>query len=425
MTNENNLSYFFIFKEKKWFLFSIVLIIILSLVEANGQGDFHIFLSASKDLIEKENIYTNNYNQYYHYFYDLSFALILYPLTFLPIYFAKLIWLLFNGFLLFRIWKLIRAYLPQDAFTKKGEVLVTILSFVFVLRVLQANLHLAQLTIFILFLTLEAIHQIQVKKRHYLGGFLLAWGICIKLLPIVFIPYLIFRAEWKGLLFTTINCLFILFIPVLFIGIDFNFFLLNERWKLINPSNKQHILDTEERSFHSLTTLISTLFYQNTGEQFVLSYKRNIAELSIDQIAKVILIVRLIFVGFTLYFLNSLPFREARSRIQSLYEISYICSIIPLIFPHQQHYAFFFILPSVVYLFYYYNHRFIRLKMGGKISKWVFIVLISISYLALNCHLLLGSYREIYDHFKILTYGAILLILILGFCRPKFIEISK
>lgn len=411
--------------KKPWLLIVSLIIILFSVVEANGYGDFHIFLSASKDLIEKENIYLKIYNGYYNYYYDLSFALVLYPLTFLPIYFAKLIWLLLNGFLLLRIWKLIRAYLPKDAFSKKGELVFTILSFVFVLRVLHANLHLAQLTIFILFLTLEAIHQIQVKNRKYVGSILLSWGICIKLLPIVFIPYLIYRAEWRASLFTVLNTIIILLIPVLFIGFDFNFFLLNERWKLINPNNKHHILDTDERSFHSLTTLISTLFYPYTEDNFALSYKRNIAHLTIDQIAKIILIVRLIFVGFTLYFLNSLPFRKALSPIQNLFEIAYICAIIPLIFPHQQHYAFIFILPAVVYLFYYYNQRFIVLKTGTNTSKWVFVVLISTCYLALNCHLLLGSFKEIYDHYKVLTYGAILLILILGFCRPKFIEKTK
>lgn len=408
--------------KRPWFILVCVLLIIVSIIEANGYGDFYIFLSASKDLIEQKNIYTINYNNYYHYFYDLSFALILYPLTFLPVYFAKLIWLLFNCFLLIRIWKLIKSYLPENSFSKKGEIIFTIISFVFVLRVLHANLHLSQLTIFILYLTLESLHQIQIKKRNFLGGFLLAWGICIKLMPIVFIPYLLFRSEWKGTIYTIFNILIIVLIPVIFVGIDFNFYLLNERWKLINPNKKQHILDTEERSFHSLTTLVSTLFYQNTGEQFVLNYKRNIAELSIEQISKVILIVRLIFVGLTLYFLNSFPFKPSTSRVQSLYEIGYICAIIPLIFPHQQHYAFFFILPAVAYLFYYYHQRFVLHKSGTKTAKWIFIIFLILSYFALNCHLLLGSYREIYDHFKILTYGAILLILILGFCKPKYIQ---
>lgn len=422
MIKDNNLSYFYFLKQKKWLLLTLFLIFVFSIIEAKGYGDFHIFLSASRDLIDKENIYTNSYNQYYHYFYDLSFALILYPLTFLPIFYAKLIWLLLNGVFVIRIWKLVRSYFPMDTFTKKGEILFTLLSFVFVLRVLHANFHLAQLTVFILYLTLEALYQIQVKNRNYLGGFLLAWGICIKLMPIVFIPYLLYRSEWKSLIFTILNSFLILLFPVLLIGFDFNIFLLSERWKLINPTNKQHILDTEERSFHSLTTLISTLFYQNTGEQFVLPYKRNITELSIEQISKIILVVRLIFAGFTLFFLNSLPFKKSTSKIKNLYEIAYICSIIPLIFPHQQHYAFFFIFPAVVYLFYYYHQRFNILKIGKKSSKWIFIACLSISFLALNCHLLLGSFREIYDHFKVLTYGAILLILILGFCRPKFIE---
>jgi len=45
-------------------------------------------------------------------------------------------------------------------------------------------------------------------------------------------------------------------------------------------------------------------------------------------------------------------------------------------------------------------------------------------FFLLSSDLLLGEYREIYDHFKTLTYGVLLLIPLLFFWRPKKINLG-
>lgn len=403
---------------KKYWLQLLLLIgvCILCLIEAQGKGDFYIFLSASRDMLEGKNIYTIKYNEWYHYYYDTFFALLIAPLQILPLYLAKVIWLFANVWFTYRIWKIFTYYLPINEFSQKTKKLFTTLCFLFVFGLWQRNMHLAQMTIFLLFLSLEGLFQIQ-HKRTTLGSLLIAIGISIKLLPLLLIPYLIYRSEWKATLLVILGLLIVLFLPSLIIGFDYNLFLLNERWAIINPMNSEHVLDVSERSFHSLTTLLSTLLVENASNSYTLDLKRNIANISLEQLKIVITVVRLTFIVFTLYFLNSLPFTRAKNKLQSFYEISYIFLAIPLIFPHQQHYAFFFTFPAITYiLFYLFNHQFLN---ENQFKKHVIITSLSLIFFLLNSHFILGTFRNYYDHYKTLTYGVLMLIPFLFFFKPS------
>lgn len=410
------------FRNKWLYYFGGLIILIIILFEARGKGDFNIFISASRDLLLHKNIYQIQYNEWYHYYYDILFVLILSPFTYLPLYIVKLIWLILNVFFVYRIWKILIDWLPISLLSKNSKILFILLSFVFILRFLRDNFHLAQVTIFILYLTLEGLFFIN-NKRIITGSILLALGINIKLLPIVFIPYLIYRKEWKSILYTIGFIILFLFLPTVFIGYDYNKLLLVERWQLINPMNQAHILDTSERSFHSLTTLLATLLVKDCGDWHALTLKRNIADISIENLNIVINIVRGVLILFTLYFLRTIPFKNTTIKLQKLYEISYLCLIIPLIFPHQQHYAFFFIFPASTYLLFYlvylfFNKESYKTTKHFRVKKITLIVFISIVYFLTNSHFILGEFNNIYDHYKTLTYGALILMTLLAICNP-------
>jgi hypothetical protein len=278
------------------------------------------------------------------------------------------------------------------------------------------------MTIFILYLTLEGLLLIN-NNRTIAGSLLIALGIDIKILPIVIIPYLIYRNQWTAFLYTICFIIVLLFFPAIFIGFDYNNFLLSERWHLINPMNQEHILDTSERSFHSLTTLLTTLFVKNCGDTYSLPLKRNIADISIENLNIVINTVRGALILFTLYFLRTMPFKSTASKIKKLYEVSYLCLIIPLIFPHQQHYAFFFIFPASTYLLFYLVFIFLN-KNNQSTDKYFntkkisLIVILSIIYFLTNSHFILGQFNNLYDHYKTLTYGTLILMILLAFCKP-------
>ena len=411
--------------KKRWpYYLSGVIIFIIILYEAQGNdGDFKIFISASRDLLLGNNIYKIQYNNWYHYYYDILFALILVPFTYLPLYVVKIIWLILNVFFVYRIWQILLGWLPLSLLEKNSRRWLFILSFIFILSFLRDNFYHAQVTIFILYLTLEGLYLINTNRR-IAGSMLLAFGIDMKLLPLVMIPYLIYKKDWKSTLYILGFVVIFLSLPIAFIGYDFNKFLLLERWQLINPMNHEQILDTAERSFHSLTTLLSTLLVKDCGDMQVLPLKRNIADISIESLNLVINIVRAFFVLLTLYFLRKKPFVPTTNNLQRLYEISYLCLIIPLIFPHQQHYAFFFIFPASTYLLFYiisqfFNKKHARSSRNFKVKKIVIVVLMSIAYFLTNGHFILGEFNRFYDHYKTLTYGVLLLIIILAVCTPE------
>lgn len=422
MTDKNHTLLHF-FKTNKMNLFLGILLLVLLLIESKTKGDFDIFMSASKDLLAGENIYQISYHEWYHYYYDVLFALLISPLQVIPIYWANFIWLLLNLFFTYRIWKIISFYLPVKVLKDKKQRWLKIISFFLVFSLWYKNIHLTQMTIFILYLCLEGIYAIEYKKT-LLGSILIAVGISIKILPILLIPYLIYRGYFKAIIYILIALAVVLFLPALIIGYEYHLFLLNERWILINPLNKEHVLDVSERSFHSLTSLLSVLFVENAGNAHSLDLKRNIANVNMETLQLIINAVRLFFIILTLYFIRALPFKRTTNKLQLFYELSYILLIIPLIFPHQQHYAFFFVFPAISYLVFYILIKYFNAEKSNlsRPKKIALIGFVFVIYLLLNSHFILGAFRNIYDHYKTLTYGVLLIIPLLAIMRPTKIE---
>lgn len=401
--------------KRLWTGILVVGILIYLFIESGNRGDFHIFMEASTDLFRQKDIYHTLYFTCYHYYYSILFAILIYPLTFLNSQVALFLWLLLNVFFTYRIVKLILELLPLSFLSKKQQRWFWLFSMLFSIRLLMENFHVAQMTICLLYLTLEGFQLIQ-KGKTFSGAFLIALGINIKLLPLVILPYLLYRGNIKASLLIVLFYVVLLFLPILFIG-KTQFDILLSSWaELINPLNKQHLMDVSERSFHSLSTFLSVLLIEQAKEIDALPIKRNIADISLQSLYMVILCSRLLLAAFTVYFLRTLPFKKPFNRLHQFWELSYILLVVPLLFPHQQHYAFLFMIPAFMYCVYD------LLAFRAKKNK-VFIYFTSgaliLIYLAVNLKLLLGEFNAYYEHFKILTCGALLLIIILAVLAPK------
>ena len=403
---------------KNKFLIAGVLIVVLAflIVEASGgAGDFRLYMQASIDLFKGGNIYVIDYFDGYRYYYSLVFAFFVFPFTFLPMHIAQFLWVLLNAFFLYRIIKIVDEWLDTIDFTVKKRWLFFVFCFLFVLQFILLNFNYEQVTICILYLALEGLRLIFNGNKLW-GAVLIALGINIKLLPIVLLPYLIYRREFKAsAILITAYCLFLL-LPGFVVGFARNNALLATWWNSINPLSTNHVLDVDERSFHSLSTLLATLLVEKVPDQYALPIKRNIANVSIEQLGYILNGVRLILITFSLYFFRTRPFVQAKSAIHRFWEISYLLLLIPLIFPHQQEYAFLFVGPAACYIIYYLVRRMDPYRtFKFRITMVVFVL----SYLACNCSLLLGMFNKYYEHFKVLTYGALLLIPLLALCVPK------
>lgn len=392
--------------------FQVVVLVALSIfliIEAFRQCDFNIFFSAGKDILIGENLYTKIYQGWLHYYYSPFFALLLSPFTFFPEYVITLLWLALNIYFFYRVWQILCDWLELNLLPVSVQRCFFWGSVILCLQGLRDNIHYHQITIMMIYLTLQGLDLI-LKSKEWKGGALIALGINIKIMPIVFFPYLIYRGYWKGALSIFLVSMSLLFLPGIFIGWEYNLFLLGEWWNGINPSQRENVLDFSRAGFGSLVT---ALFHSQNGKVSLIF----ITPLSIKSIVFITNGLRLFLIFFTLYFLRSLPFQKAKFTLHRLWEVGYLFLVIPFLFPHQQNYAYFFVYPAVVYLMYVF---FEKIKTRGSFGKLdlkdkFFLGILGLSYLMMSLELFLGEFRTFYIDIRLMTWAAILLFIVYSF----------
>lgn len=388
-------------------------------IETRQHQDLDIFLLASKDYLQGGNIFQHTYENGFHFFYSPLFATVLIPFTFLPVYVSRIIWLVLNLLAFARVFQLIKSYLDLSSFTQKQKWIFDAVSIAFSAKLILDNFHNGQVTIFILLFMLEGLRLINAGKQMS-GTALIALGINFKFLPLLLLPYLFYNKQIRACFYIAGWYMVFLFLPALVHGWQHNQQLIASWLGEVNPAKARHVIDTDETTLCGLTTLIPTLLMEKVPDMHALLLKRNILNLDERTVGLVINIARLFFLGFTLYFLRRRMFTRSLVPLQQLWELSYVFLLIPLLLPHQQHYAFFMMMPATMYLLYQF---FIRHNAGNRTPRWQWMLLGAI-YLLTNAHLLLGEFREYYDHYKIITYGALLGICLLASLKPVS-EISK
>ena len=388
--------------------------LIYLLTVANRREDFHIYMLAAQDLFAGKDIYTLKYVDGYHYYYSVLFACLIYPLSFLPTYCAQLIWILINFASLIGVIKIVSGYFTIKQLPIKQQWLFIGLCVIGCIKLVIQNFECQQITILILYLVLQGLEGIW-KGKSIQGALLIALAINFKLLPLLLIPYLIYRREFKATFFIFIFYVLLLELPMILIGTAQNNFLLASWWNIINPANQQHILDTDEGGFNSITTWLATLLVYQQPQPGEPHMARNIIDISVTQLGYVINGVRLLFLTFSLYFLRTKPFVKEVSRQHRFWEVSYFLLITPLLFPHQQFYSFLFVAPALCYIYYHFMSHY---KNMNKLRYNITIAALVVSYLLCNLSFLLGEYNIYYAYFKTLTYGILLIVPLLAVSVP-------
>lgn len=385
------------------------------LITANGNSsDFDIYTQGAMAVFSGKDAYSITFIDGYHYYYSLLFAIFIYPLSYLPVPIAKFTWLALNAFFLYRIIKIIKEYFDVTGFSAREKLFFYSVCLAFGLEFILLNFRYQQVTICILYLSLEGLRLIFSGKK-FAGALLIALGINIKVLPIVLLPYLLYRKEFKAAIWIVVSYCALMALPAFILGFHRNNELLASWWHLVNPMNKDHVLDVDERSFHSLSTLLATLLVAKVPDAHALPIKRNIANITPAQLTYVLNGVRLVLVSFSFYFFRTKPFTSAKGVLHQYWEVSYLLLLIPLIFPHQQVYAFLFVAPAACYILYYLMTQRNNISI---VRSRILVTGFILSYLVCNINLLLGQYKQYYEHFKVLTYGALLLIPMLASCVP-------
>jgi hypothetical protein len=383
--------------------------------------DFDVFLYAAAQLKHHQDIYQPPFIRAgLQYFYSPLFALCLLPFSSLPYYVPECAWLILSCFWLCRIWVLSCKYFDTSLLSNKNRKIWFFLSFFLILHFVLENFGQVQMTLFLLWATLESLRLFDNKKR-IAGAALLALAINIKLMPLIFIPYLFYRKKIAEGILTIFFLMVFLFLPALFISYHYNNFLLLEWWKIINPSNAEHVIEARNGP-NSLDAMIPVYITNTVGE---MNFKRNFIDIPIKNIFLILNVVRLAFVLLSLFFFRSLPFKKADDTLREFWEISYLFIVTPLLFPHMQVYAFFYVFPLIIYLVYYILVQ----KQITHRTNYALLLFFGIACIDLSPLIgtdVIGRFLfHLVLHYRILTFSAVLLIIIALVCRPEKIMDSK
>lgn len=400
-------------KDQLWKYFLLLLLLVYCFIRAKAGGDFDVYLDAAAKFNRGENIYQPPYLKM-RYAYSPLFALLLTPFARLPFIVPEFVWLLLSAWWVWRIWVLSQWYFPSNLLTTKEFRWWASLTALLTLRFLLYNFSMIQVTIFLLWATLESLRLFR-ENKNMAGGALLGFAMNVKLLPLLIFPYLLYRGWWKKAAITAAVFALCLFAPALFTGWETNLLLHSEWWQIINPSQAEHMVETISGT-HSLVAFLPVYLTETAG---ILPIRRNLLSLDIEQVELAVNVARLLFVVLTLAFLRRLPFRPPSSSLHEYRELSYILLVTPLLFPHQQKYAFIYIAPALIYLLWFFILA-RRSSFAGWRGWLALFALASIELTPLIGRDVIGNYVfDILQHFRVLTVAVLLLIPILWACKPE------
>lgn len=247
-------------KQNSIYFFIAVLALIYIILKAFSRGnDINVYLQASTQLFNHKDIYSNN--TYGDYLYSPMFAVLLRPLSILDFRIARVIWAILNIVITIRLWAILSSCFKIVFDGNKKlyywwKVGVIFISFNF----LNQNLILGQITILILWLTFEGLHQLYYGNK-ILGAALLALGINIKIIPVITLFYLIFKRNLKPVLMTIIFLLATIFIPSIYVGENYNSNLLVSWENKINPSGDKYVFEDNDGN-NSINTMLPAYFFR-------------------------------------------------------------------------------------------------------------------------------------------------------------------
>ena len=334
----------------KLMAFFILVSVVLSYLSAKDGGDFDVYIEAAYKLYHGMNPYLPPYaKDGMGYSYSPFFIILLIPFT--GNYFiTEFMWCLLSCFLLYRSFKLFYQYLISEGLTSKEYKIWAWILLVLSYQFASNNLGMVQMTIFLLWAILESL-KLTKNGQEVLGGLLLGAIINIKIMPLVMLGYLFYRGYLKAFFVAIATAILLLFSPTIFWGFDYNLILLTDWWKIINPTNAEHLMETGIGT-HSMVAFLPVFLTETVGE---LPYNRNIFNLDLDTAIRITHMAILGLISVSLLYFRSWPFTKEKDDIKSIWEISYFMLLIPLIIPHQQKYAFLLVIPMVAYVLFFFH----------------------------------------------------------------------
>lgn len=207
--------------------------------------------------LEDANVYEQS-----QYPYPPIMAILLRPLALIePPVAGALAWFLLKvGMAAFSLWAIFRIIeqggMPFPAWAKAATVLLS-------LRPLIGDLSHGNVNIFILFLVIASLFAFH-KGRDWLAGLFLALAICCKVTPLLFVPYFLWKRQWKLLAGCAAGMgLFLIAVPAIFLGWNENLTKLGS-WadQMVLPFVRDGVVSSEHPN-QSLPGVVHRLLTHN------------------------------------------------------------------------------------------------------------------------------------------------------------------
>jgi hypothetical protein len=379
-----------------------------------GRNDLDIYLQAAHDLLNGQDPYTQRYFEHYNFFYSPVFALLVAPLGMLGGLGAKAVWGLATLAAALRSLQLLLRWAGLQQLPPVRQAAITFFAGLFLFQAVRDNINLSQVTVLLVWACVEGLHRME-QGPIWPGALLVALALDTKLIPLVLLPYLAYRGQWRALVAVVIGVAVLQIIPLLVFGTEEGLALFRSRWALLDPASPRHILDEEEPSMISWGSLLSAYLSTEGGNVNTLDLPRNLAQLSLQSITVLVWTGRLLLALIALYFLGWPPFRAAATPLHRFRELGYLLACTILLFPHQRPYSLFLAAPAVVWLC-----RYGVLMSADKGHRsTITLAALFVIYLGMNANLLAGEWAHYYDHYKLLSFVLVLLLVLLARFTPE------
>lgn len=394
-------------------------------------ADYRIYVAAGRVMIDEQaNPYADEdmvetepdgiVTPHAQYRYAPIFGIALYPISLLPKQFYIFLWLFFNAFLVVKTLVLFKDFFPKLLDDKKAFLAISGLALFLCIRLIGQNFELGQTTIILVFLSFYSLY-LSKKNKDILAGLMLSLAIITKIMPLVLIAYFVFRGNFKTPIYTVLWTVVLVLLPTLFVGWEYNSYLIKEWYGIINPSNSEYTLETKT-GIYNLSAFIYAYFTEMPDDK--ISGNRNIMAISYELAGTITNVVRVLFVLLTLYFTKWTPFKKLADWKQLFWEFGYISFAFPLIFPAQNKYSFYYIFPALFYLSIYLYQ--VKKEQGSfwKVKKSILIPIIIYFVLTnLTSSNIIG--KALYDQtqfFKIMTFGIVALLIAYIQVKPSMLD---
>jgi hypothetical protein len=370
--------------------FFFLWILALGFRAVRGCDDFDVFLEAGRGVLDGRNIYGPPYYNHLKFYYSPLFALLMAPLTLLPLMYAKLLWFFMNYILLVRSVYILSKYIRMDF---RGSIYIIALLCLCCGKIVMHNFLANQLTVWMLWCLLESF-QLYKNKRPVWAIILFCVGLNFKILPIAVLPfYFLVRPIQYKILFPVV-CVALLLLPATVIGWDHNLDLLRHWWGNINPASQAHVVQVSEQGFLDIGSLFTRYF---TSAGVVNESRVNIAELSYHAIFILVNVCRMILLLFTIVVTKRMG---KVSGIQTdLAGLVPFMALIPIILPHQRDYSFLLLMPMLWVLL------LMLRQLGKKGLLLVFACLVIVSGMLAWSTIVGSDIVDIFYDYRLTTIG--------------------